>query len=82
MDKYYKLVNDLKLDITQETYRRYERLNLEHINDYELCKKLMKQKDYIKSIKKLQKKYNMLENGVANINLINKINEEFILNQK
>lgn len=79
MEKYYKLVNDLNLENNMETYKRYERLCLEHIEDYELCKRLMKQKDYVKSIKKLQKKYNMCENGVTNINLINKINNDFYI---
>lgn len=82
MEKYYKLVNDLNLENNMETYKRYERLCLEHIEDYELCKRLMKQKDYVKSIKKLQKKYNMCENGVMNLILINKINETYYLNQK
>lgn len=74
MEKYYKLVNDLNLENNIETYKRYERLCLEHIEDYELCKRLMKQKDYVKSIKKLQKKYNMCENGVMNLQLIEKLN--------
>lgn len=82
MEKYYKLVNDLNLENNIEVYKRYNRLCLEHINDYELCKRLLKQKDYIKSIKRLQKKYNMVENGVMNILLINKINETYYLNQK
>ena len=82
MDKYLTLINDLNLENNIEVYKRYKRLCLEHINDYELCKRLLKQKDYIKSIKRLQKKYNMVENGVTNINLINKINETYYLNQK
>ena len=82
MDKYLTLINDLNLENNIEVYKRYDRLCLEHINDYELCKRLLKQKDYIKSIKRLQKKYNMVENGVMNILLINKINETYYLNQK
>lgn len=82
MDKYLTLINELNLENNIEVYKRYKRLCLEHINDYELCKRLLKQKDYIKSIKRLQKKYNMVENGVMNILLINKINETYYLNQK
>ena len=82
MDKYLTLINDLNLENNIEVYKRYYRLCLEHINDYELCKRLLKQKDYIKSIKRLQKKYNMVENGVMNLLLINKINETYYLNQK
>lgn len=82
MDKYLTLINELNLENNIEVYKRYERLCLEHINDYELCKRLLKQKDYIKSIKRLQKKYNMVENGVMNLILINKINETYYLNQK
>lgn len=82
MDKYLTLINDLNLENNIDTYKRYDRLCLEHINDYELCKRLLKQKDYIKSIKRLQKKYNMVENGVVNLLLINKINETYYLNQK
>lgn len=82
MDKYLTLINELNLENNIETYKRYDRLCLEHIEDYELCKRLMKQKDYVKSIKKLQKKYNMYQNGVTNISLINKINETYHLNQK
>lgn len=82
MDKYLTLINDLNLENNIEVYKRYDRLCLEHINDYELCKRLLKQKDYIKSIKRLQKKYNMVENGVINLLLINKINETYYLNQK
>ena len=82
MDKYNKLINDLNLENNIDTYKRYKRLCLEHINDYELCKRLLKQKDYIKSIKRLQKKYNMVENGVVNLILINKMNETYDLNQK
>ena len=82
MDKYLTLINELNLENNIEVYKRYDRLCLEHINDYELCKRLLKQKDYIKSIKRLQKKYNMVENGVMNILLINKINETYYLNQK
>lgn len=82
MDKYLTLINELNLENNIDTYKRYDRLCLEHINDYELCKRLLKQKDYIKSIKRLQKKYNMVENGVINLLLINKINETYYLNQK
>lgn len=82
MNKYNKLINDLNLENNIDTYKRYERLCLEHINDYELCKRLLKQKDYIKSIKRLQKKYNMNDNGVMNLQLINKMNETYDLNQK
>lgn len=82
MDKYLTLINELNLENNIEVYKRYDRLCLEHINDYELCKRLLKQKDYIKSIKKLQKKYNMVENGVMNLILINKMNETYHLNQK
>lgn len=82
MDKYLTLINELNLENNIEVYKRYDRLCLEHINDYELCKRLLKQKDYIKSIKRLQKKYNMVENGVINLILINKINETYYLNQK
>lgn len=82
MDKYLTLINELNLENNIEVYKRYKRLCLEHINDYELCKRLLKQKDYIKSIKRLQKKYNMVENGVVNILLINKMNETYYLNQK
>lgn len=82
MDKYLTLINDLNLENNIEVYKRYDRLCLGHINDYELCKRLLKQKDYIKSIKRLQKKYNMVETGVMNILLINKMNETYYLNQK
>lgn len=82
MDKYLTLINELNLENNIDTYKRYERLCLEHINDYELCKRLLKQKDYIKSIKRLQKKYNMIDNGVMNLQLINKMNESYDLNQK
>ena len=82
MDKYNKLINDLNLENNIDTYKRYKRLCLEHINDYELCKRLLKQKDYIKSIKRLQKKYNMVETGLINLILINKMNETYDLNQK
>lgn len=82
MDKYLTLINELNLENNIEVYKRYDRLCLEHINDYELCKRLLKQKDYIKSIKRLQKKYNMVENGVMNLILINKMNETYYLNQK
>lgn len=82
MDKYLTLINDLNLENNIDTYKRYKRLCLEHINDYELCKRLLKQKDYIKSIKRLQKKYNMVENGVMNLIMINKMNETYDLNQK
>lgn len=82
MDKYLTLINELNLENNIEVYKRYKRLCLEHINDYELCKRLLKQKDYIKSIKRLQKKYNMVENGVINLILINKMNETYYLNQK
>lgn len=82
MDKYLTLINELNLENNIEVYKRYERLCLEHINDYELCKRLLKQKDYIKSIKRLQKKYNMIDNGVMNLQLINKMNESYDLNQK
>lgn len=79
MNKYLTLINELNLENNTETYKRYDRLGLEYIEDYELCKRLFKQKDYIKSIKRLQKKYKMVENGVTNINLINKINNDFYI---
>lgn len=79
MDKYLTLINELNLENNIDTYKRYERLCLEHIEDYELCKRLLKQKDYIKSIKRLQKKYNMIDNGVMNLQLINKINNDFYI---
>lgn len=82
MDKYLTLINELNLENNIEVYKRYKRLCLEHINDYELCKRLLKQKDYIKSIKRLQKKYNMVENGVINLLLINKINNNFLLKKQ
>ena len=82
MNKYLTLINDLNLENNIETYKRYKRLCLEYIEEYEFCKRLMKQKDYIKSIKRLQKKYNMYETGVMNLILINKINETYDLNQK
>lgn len=80
MDKYYKLIDDSNQTINNDNWNRYKKLHLDLIEDYELCLKLFKKKDYIKSIKSLQKQFNMLETGLMNQSLINKINLQYNIN--
>lgn len=79
-NKYLTLINDLGLDNTRDNYKKYVRLGLEKIIDYDLCKNLMKQKNYINAIRKLQRKYKMLDNGVMNLQLVSKLNFTYLQN--
>lgn len=79
-EKYYMLLEDANLDMTNDTYSLYKKYHLALIDDYSLCLRLIKKKDYVKEINRLKKKFNMYQNGIMDNSLINRLNLDFKLN--
>lgn len=78
MTKFLKIIDDLNLKPTDEVIKRYNKLCIEYIDNYKLCLCLMKKKDAIETIKKLQKLFGRFQNGIIDYQLIYQINQSKI----
>lgn len=78
MTKFLKIIDDLNLKPTDEVIKKYKKLCIEHIDNYKLCLCLMKKKDAIEAIKKLQKKFSRFQSGIIDFQLIYQINKSKI----
>lgn len=80
MGKYKRLLSDLRMKDCGESWDLYKRYKLWLLDDYSLCKRLMRKKGYEKEINKLRKMNGMFENGMMDYGIITKLNLQYKVN--